>query len=61
MDGHLVVTLEHFSEYVIVNTKANADPSNPATGALSMAPVMALLVINTIGAGALIAGKKRFF
>lgn len=61
VDGHLVVTLEHFSEYVIVNTKANADPSNPATGALSMAPVMALLVINTIGAGALIAGKKRFF
>ena len=61
VDGHLVVTLEHFSEYVIVNTKANADPSNPATGALSMAPVMALLVINSIGAGALIAGKKRFF
>ena len=33
----------------------------PATGALSMAPVMALLVINSIGAGALIVGKKRFF
>ena len=61
VDGHLVVTLEHFSEYVIVNTKANADPSNPGTGDLSMAPVFALLVINAIGAAAIVTGKKRIF
>lgn len=61
VDGHLVVTLEHFSEYVIVNTKANADPSNPGTGDLSMAPVIALMVINAIGAAAIVTGKKRIF
>ena len=59
-EGHLVFALEHFSEYVVVNTKANADPSNPATG-MTVAPVIALLVINAIGAGAVVAGKKRFF
>lgn len=34
---------------------------NPNTGSLSVAPVIALLVINAIGAGAVVAGKKRFF
>lgn len=56
-DGQLVFTLEHFSEYVVVNTKT-AD-TVPETGDAVLAPFVALLAMSAVGAAVVVAEKKN--
>ena len=63
-DGNLVFDLEHFSEYVVVNTKTtSAAPDtgvNPDTGDhVMLAPVALLLVLSVMGMAVMVAGKKK--
>ena len=63
-DGNLVFALEHFSEYVVVNTKTtSAAPDtgvNPDTGDhVMLAPFALLLVLSLMGMAVMTAGKKK--
>lgn len=63
-DGNLVFALEHFSEYVVVNTKTtSAAPDtgvSPDTGdRVMLAPVAVLLVLSVMGMAVMTAGKKK--
>ena len=55
-DGNLVFDLEHFSEYIVVNTKTSV---NPDTGDHVMLAPFALLVLSVMGMAVLVAGKKK--
>lgn len=58
VDGHLVFALEHFSEYVVVNTASINEI--PKTGDATMiAPFMLLLTLSLAGVAVLVAGKKN--
>ena len=57
-DGHLVFALEHFSEYVVVNTASINDI--PKTDDPTMLdPFLLLLVLSFAGVAVLVAGKKE--
>ena len=55
-DGNLVFDLEHFSEYIVVNTKTSV---NPDTGDHVMLAPFALLVLSVMGMAVMVAGKKK--
>ena len=58
-NGTLVMTLSHFSEYVVVNT-AVKDATNPSTGD-SFSPIMMVcLLVMSSAALIVLSGKKRF-
>lgn len=61
-DGCLVVALNHFSEYVVVNT-SYVKPStgtNPATGDYGMVMPLAIMLLCGVAAAGLIIGKKKY-
>ncbi len=58
VDGHLVFALEHFSEYVVVNT--NTTSVTPDTGDHALlVPFALLLVLSVAGVSVMTAGKKK--
>lgn len=63
VDGHLVFALEHFSDYVVVNTAAKAYPDSPATGDTArVALLVALVVVSLAGLAVcvILARKNRY-
>jgi len=63
VDGHLVFALEHFSDYVVVNTAAKAYPDSPATGdTANVALLVALVVVSLAGlvACGVLVKKNRY-
>lgn len=57
-NGNLVFALEHFSEYVVVNTKTTS--VTPDTGDHAMlAPFALLLALSVMGMAVMTAGKKK--
>jgi len=58
-DGTLVMTLSHFSEYVVVNRSVPKDPSNPGTGDSFQPAAMVMLMI-TATALVVLVEKKRY-
>ena len=59
-DGKLVLTLSHFSEYVVVNTAAPKDTTNPDTGDGFNPAVMVMLMIASAAGIIILSDKKRF-
>ncbi len=59
-DGKLVMTLSHFSEYVVVNTAAPKDPTNPGTGDNFDMAMMVFLMVTSATAIVTLSNKKRF-
>ena len=60
VDGHLVFALEHFSDYVVVNTAAKAYPDSPATGdTANVALMVALVVVSLAGLAACVILVKK--
>ena len=57
-DGHLVFSLEHFSEYVVVNTKTTSQTPNTGDNAM-LTPVALLLALSFAGMAVMVAGKKK--
>ena len=58
-DGKLVMTLSHFSEYVVVNTAAPKDTTNPDTGDGFSPAVMLLLMAVSASAIVVLSHKKH--
>ena len=61
-DGCLVVALNHFSEYVVVNTSyvKHSTGTNPATGDYGMVMPLAIMLLCGVAAAGLIIGKKKY-
>lgn len=59
-DGKLVIALSHFSEYVVVNTTAVADPTNPNTGDGFDKGMMFVMLVVSTAAIVVLSSKKRF-
>ena len=59
-DGKLVMTLSHFSEYVVVNTTVAKDPTNPGTGEGFDIGMMLFLMVASAAAIVIVSNKKRF-
>jgi len=57
-DGHLVFALEHFSEYVVVNTKTVSETPDTGDNAI-LAPFAMLLSLSFAGVAVLVSGKKK--
>jgi len=58
VDGHLVFALEHFSEYVVVNTKTVSETPDTGDNAM-LAPFAMLLALSFAGVAVLVSGKKK--
>ena len=58
VDGHLVFALEHFSEYVVVNTKTTSQTPNTGDNVM-LTPVALLLTLSFAGVAVMVAGKKK--
>ena len=52
------MTLRHFSEYIVVNTAAPKDTTNPDTGDVDPAMMVFLLVVSAT-ALVILSNKKR--
>lgn len=59
-DSKLVMTLSHFSEYVVVNTTVAKDPTNPGTGEGFDIGMMLFLMVASAAAIVIVSNKKRF-
>lgn len=58
-DGKLVMTLSHFSEYVVVNTAVPKDPTNPSTGD-SFHPVMMIFLLVASATALVVLSNKKY-
>ncbi len=60
VDGKLVVTLKHFSEYVVVHTAQTSE--TPDTGdQFLLIPAAALVLLSAAGCAVMIGGKKKLY